>query len=156
MGPLVGDHINATYGFDKGAQGTFGTHKAKYGASSRFGLSIHGSRGVVQLTTGSLPAAWYLDDPSGFPGRSKVQWQEITSAGVGKPETLKEGGLVQGNVWIAHDLLEAISQDRQPLGSMYDGRGALEMILAVYESHRVEAPVKMPLENRKHPLAVGG
>jgi hypothetical protein len=37
---------------------------------------------------------------------------------------------------------------------MYDGRAALEMILAVYESHRLKAPVRLPLENRRHPLSM--
>jgi predicted dehydrogenase len=154
MGPLVGDHVHAAYGFDYGAVGTFGTHQAKHGAGSRFGLQVLGSKGVVQLTTGALPAAYFLDDPSWFPGRSKAAWQEITSAGVGKPEPLKDGGAVQANVWIVQDLIEAIEKDRQPLGGMYDGRGALEMILAVYESHRVKGPVDLPLKNRKHPLTM--
>ena len=58
-----------------------------------------------------------------------------------------------GNVWIVKDLIEAIEKDRQPLGSAYDGRAALEMILAVYESHRLGAAVDLPLKNRDHPLA---
>jgi predicted dehydrogenase len=93
FGPVLGNHIQATYGFDKGVQGTFGTHRAKAGVNTRFGLAIFGTKGVVQLTTGSLPAAYFLDDPSWFPGRSKAAWQEITSAGVGKPEALKDTGL---------------------------------------------------------------
>jgi predicted dehydrogenase len=154
MGPVLGDHIRATYGFDRGVQATFGTQRAKDGVGKRFGLHIFGSKGVVQLTTGSLPAAYFLDDPSWFPGRSKVAWQEISSAGVGKLEPLKDGGLGQGNVWIARDLLEAIAKDRQPLGSMYDGRAALEMILAVYESHRQGRPAPLPLKERRHPLSL--
>jgi predicted dehydrogenase len=154
MGPIAGDRIHATYGLDKGVIASFGTHRAQHGAGQRFGLTILGSKGVVQLTTGSLPAAYFLDDPSWFPGRSKKPWQEITSAGLGKPEPLRDGGLRQGNVWIVKDLLEAIEKDRQPLGSMYDGRAALEMILAVYESHRARGPVPLPLQNRKHPLTM--
>jgi predicted dehydrogenase len=154
MGPVAGDSINATYGFDKGVEGHFGTARNKASKESRFGLSIHGTKGVIQLTTGSLPAAYFLDDPTWFPGHSKVAWQEITSAGLGKPEPLKDGGLGMGNVWIAKDLIEAIEKDRQPLGGMYDGRAALEMILAVYESHRVKGTVELPLKNRKHPLTL--
>jgi predicted dehydrogenase len=154
MGPVLGDHINATYGFDKGVEGTFGTVKNKTGKESRFGLTIGGSKGLIQLTTGSLPAAYFLDDPSWFPGRTKAPWQEITSAGLGKPETLKDGGLGMGNVWIVKDLIEAVEKDRQPLGSMYDGRAALEMILAVYDSHRAKGTVELPLKNRKHPLTM--
>src|SRR5262249_27156014 len=101
-----------------------------------------------------LPAAYFLDDPSWFPGRSRQQWQEITSAGVGKPETLKDGGLGMGNVWIVRDLIDALEQDRQPLGSMDDGRAALETNLAVDESHPPQAPVALPLKNRRHPLTM--
>jgi predicted dehydrogenase len=154
MGPVLGDHIQATYGFDRGVQATFGTQRAKAGVGKRFGLQLFGTKGVIQLTTGSLPAASFLDDPSWFSGRSKAAWEEITSAGLGKPEPLKDGGLGQGNVWIVKDLMEAIEKDRQPLGSMYDGRAALEMILAVYESHRLKGPVPLPLKNRQHPLTM--
>jgi predicted dehydrogenase len=152
VGPVAGDHITAVYGFDKGVTGHFATVKTK--PAGRFGLTVYGSKGIVQLTTGSLPAAYFLADPTWFPGRSKASWKEITSAGVGKPEPLKDGGLGQGNVWIARDLIAAIEKDRQPLGNMYDGRAALEMILAVYESHRVKGPVGIPLKNRRHPLTM--
>jgi predicted dehydrogenase len=156
MGPLAGDHIVASFGFDKSAVGYFASQKAPRAAGERdrFGLTIHGSKGVIQVTTGSLPAAYFLADPSWFPGRSRVAWQEITSQGIGKPETLKDGGLGQGNVWIAHDLIDAIERDRQPKGSVYDGRAALEMIMAIYESQRVRAPVELPLKNRRNPLTM--
>ena len=154
MGPILGDNLHATYGFDKGIVGSFGSHKARDGAGARFGLEIYGTKGVVQLTTGSLPPVYFLDDPSWFPGHSGKPWQEITSNGLGKPETLKDNGLGLGNIWIAKDLIAAIEEDRQPLGSMYDGRAALEMILAVYESWRAIGPVDLPLKNRRHPLTM--
>jgi predicted dehydrogenase len=155
MGPILGDALHATYGFDRGVIGSFGTHRAKVGAGSRYGLWIHGTKGVVYVATGSLPRASFLDDPSWTSDGGKKPWQEISSAGLGKPEPLADGGLVgQGNVWIVQDLMEAIEKDRQPLGSMYDGRAALEMILAVYESHRLKGPVDLPLTNRKHPLTM--
>jgi len=89
-----------------------------------------------------------------FTDRTFSAGQEITSEGLGKPEPLKDASAIQGNVWIAKDLIEAIEQDRQPLGSMYDGRAALEMILAVYESHRLKGTAELPLKNRKHPLGM--
>ena len=67
---------------------------------------------------------------------------------------MKDGGLGLGNEWIVKDLMEAIEKDRQPLGSMHDGRAALEMILAVYESHRLKGPAELPLKNRQHPLTM--
>jgi predicted dehydrogenase len=154
MGPVAGDRLTAVYGFDNGITGHFDSHRARDGG--RFGLGIYGSKGVIQLTTGSLPAVYFLADPSWFPGRSKAAWKEVTSAGVGRPEPLKDGGLGQANVWIARDLIAAIEKDRQPLGSMYGGRAALEMIMAVYESHRLGTPVEIPLKNRRHPLTMIG
>ena len=152
MGSIQGDWISAQYGFDNGVIGSFATHKAKDGVGSRFGVHILGSKGMIHLSTGSLPPVHFLEEPSWMPARSKATWQEITSAGLGKPEPLKDGGLGQGNKWIAEDLIQAIEEDRQPRGSIYDGRAALEMILAVYESHKLERPVEFPLKNRKHPL----
>lgn len=149
MGPVLGDHINAVYGFGNGIQGTFGTLRAKAGSGKRFGLMIFGTKGIIATTTGSLPPMYFCDDPS-WTGRAA--WQPITSAGVGKDETLKDGGLGLGNQWIAKDLMEAIEKDRQPKGSIYDARAALEMILAVYESHRLKGPAELPLRNRQHPL----
>jgi predicted dehydrogenase len=156
MGTVAGDHIAAMYGFDRGVVGYFTTQRVprRAGERDRFGLEVRGTRGIIQLTTGSLPPVYFLPEPDWFPGRSRASWQEITSAGPGKPETLKDGGLGQGNIWIARDLLEAIAKDRQPIGSMYDGRAALEMILAVYESQRLGRHVDLPLRNRRHPLSV--
>ena len=152
IGPIQGDRVVAEYGFDHGVIGTFATHRAQAGAGSRFGLHILGSKGIVHVQTGSLPAAFLLRDPSWMPGKSNVAWQEITSAGPGNPEPLKDGGLAMGNRWIAEDLIDSIETDRQPRGSIYDGRAALEMILAVYASHKQACPVELPLKNRKHPL----
>jgi predicted dehydrogenase len=154
MGPVAGNHITALYGFDRRAVGHFAMCADPPSRGARFGLTVHGTRGVIQLTTGTLPAAYFLPDPSWFPGRSRTAWQEITSGALGKPETLKDGSLRAGNVLIARDLIEAIERDRQPRGSMYDGRAALEMILAVYESHRLRAPAELPLKNRRHPLTM--
>ncbi len=152
MGPIVGDNINSSFAFNNGVFATFGTHKAKFGAGTRFGLHLYGSKGVVHVATGGLGSAYFLDNPSWSPIKVKTQWQEISSAGLGKPEPIKDGGLGMGNTWIVKDLIEAIEKDRQPLGSAYDGRSALEMIMGIYESFRVGTSVSIPLKNRKHPL----
>lgn len=152
MGPIVGDRLHANYGFDNALMASFGSHRARFGASQRFALQILGSKGIIYMQSGALPLTLFCDDPAWLPGR-KGTWQEITSAGIGKPEPIKDSSLVQGNRWIVQDLFAAIEKDRQPLGSMYDGRGALEMIMAVYESYRLHRSVEMPLKNRRHPLS---
>src|SRR5205823_14802544 len=120
------------------------------GEPDRSGLTILGTRGVIQLTTGSLPPVVYLNDPSWFPGRGKSAWQTITSAGLGRPEPTKDGGLGQGNVWIARDLMQGIEADRQPRGSMYEGPAPPETTRAAYETERPVTAVELPLKYRAH------
>jgi predicted dehydrogenase len=154
IGPLAGDEIHAVYRFDGITMGYFSTHRTRHGAAERFGLQVYGSRGILTMTTGAVPEIWLVEDPSWQPGRSKAQWKRISSTGIDKPESLTYPGIDYGNRLIALDLIRAIETDTQPKGSMYDGRAALEMVLAAYESHRLNAPVELPLKNRKHPLSV--
>ena len=154
IGPLAGDEIHATYRFSEKTMGYFSTHRAKHGAAKRFGLTIYGSKGILTTTTGALPEVWFVEDPSWQPGRSQARWKRISSAGIDKPETRTHTGQAFGNRLIALDLIRAIETDTQPRGSIYDGRAALEMILAVYESHRLNAPATFPLKTRKHPLTL--
>jgi predicted dehydrogenase len=153
IGPILGDSIHATYGFDGPTIGSFFTRVARSGVGSRYWLEIRGTKGVIHIGFGILPEAFLCDDPSGMFGKSKAPWQEITSAGVGKAEPLDAKALDNGNIIIVNDLIEAIEKDHPPLDSLHDGRSALEMILAVYESYRLERPVELPFKNRKHPLA---
>ena len=154
IGPLAGDEIHATYRFGQTTMGFFSTHRARDGAAKRFGLQLFGTKGILTMTTGALPEIWLVEDPSWQPGRSDARWKRITSAGIDKPETLTDRGHALGNRLIALDLIAAIETDTQPKGGMYDGRAALEMILAVYESHRLGEPVDLPLKNREHPLSL--
>jgi len=153
IGPLAGDEIHAMYRFDGMTTGYFSTTRARHGASARYGLQVYGSRGILTMTMGAVPEIWYVEDPSWQPGRSKAQWRRISSEGVDKPEPLSDPSHAYGNRLIALDLIRAIETDTQPKGNAYDGRAALEMILAIYESHRRGAPVPLPLENRRHPLS---
>lgn len=106
------------------------------------------------IFTGHLPYAEFIADPTWSAGRSGAKWQPITSAGVGVPETLTDGGLDAGNVLAVQDLLQAIADDRQPECSMHEGRTTIEMISAVFESHRTRAPVAFPLQTRVNPLSL--
>jgi len=154
IGPLAGDEIHAMYRFGGTTVGYFATHQARHGAAERYGLAIYGSKGILTTTMGAFPEVWFVEDPSWQPGRSKAQWQRITSQGIDKPEPVSDPNHRHGNRLIALDLIRAIETDSQPKGSMYDGRAALEMILAVYESHRQNRLVPLPLGNRKHPLSL--
>ncbi len=151
---LAGDQVRAVYGMADGATAYFASTRNMAGRPSRYGLQILGSRGVIELVEGILPSVKILVDSSWSPGRSGKSWQEVSSAGIAQPEPLK-GPEYQARHWLAIlDLVAAIEEQRQPLSSVYEARGATEMILSVFESHRLGRPVTLPLENRKHPLSL--
>jgi len=156
-GPVAGDEINAMYRFDELAVGYFSSHRARYGIGKRWGIGLYGSKGIITIGEGGdrPRTSWFIDDPTWQPGRSKAKWQQITSAGVGKAEPIEDvESHERGNRRIGLDLIRAIETDTQPKCSMYDGRAAVEMVMAVYESHRLKKPVPLPLKNRDHPLSI--
>jgi predicted dehydrogenase len=153
IGPLAGDAIRGMYGMPADATAYFASHRATSGKRPRFGLTVYGSEGILEMTTGYLPSVKYLADPSWSAAQSGTKWQAVSSAGLGKPEPL-ENDPHQGNRLAVLELLSAIRENRQPQGSIYDALAAIEMIVAVFESHRLAGPVKLPLANRQNPLAM--
>jgi predicted dehydrogenase len=154
IGPMAGDSVRATYALEGGATAYFASTRGMAGKTSRFALQILGSAGIFEITSGYHPIVSYLDDPSWSPARGGSAWQKVSSAGIGKPEVLTDAGLPAGNVAVVKDLLQAIHDDRRPLCGMYEGRTIIEMISAVFESHRVGGPVPFPLTTRVNPLTL--
>ena len=152
IGPLAGDAIRAMYGMNEGATAYFGSFRKTNEGGRRFALQICGSKGIIEIVTGYLPSVFYLPDPSWSPGRSGKDWIHVSSAGVGKPEPLKDLDHSAGNVTACRDLIAAIEEDRLPECNVYEARTTVEMIAGVFESHRAGGPVLMPLKNRKNPL----
>jgi predicted dehydrogenase len=153
IGPLAGDAVHAMYGMPNGVTAYFGSHRNAGGTPTRFGLQILGSQGIIELLTGYMAEAYFLPDPAWSPGRSGTKWERISSAGVGKQETLS-GDNHTGNEIACRDLIAAIEQDRLPECNVLEGRMTVEMIASVFESHRAGGPVKLPLQNRSNPLSV--
>ena len=154
IGPLAGDSVAAMYGMPEGAYAYFNTTRNAGGRPSRFGLQIYGSGGIIEILTGHIPSVKILQDSSWSPGRSGKAWQDVSSAGIGKPEPIQDGGLGAGNVLAVRDLIASVEEQREPAGSIAQARGATEMIVAAFESERQQARVALPLENRKNPLTM--
>lgn len=146
IGPVAGDWLAAVYGFPGGVHGYFESHQAMPGSGDRFSLEIHGSEGVIALR--SLRDEMWLDAPVFNPARP-AEWKPIST-----PEwDAVENKSHWCNERIVLDLLESAEENREPISSGADGRAALEMIQVVYASHLAGRPVKLPLEEREHPLA---
>ena len=143
------------YRLGSGVQGFWDSKRNAAGKPSRFGIRIQGTKGVVELyDTGALPFACYLPASSWSTGRANKPWKQINSGGIDVPETIASGGLHEGNVLAIKDLIASIEEGRQPVASIYEARKTVEMIAAVFESHRLGRVVDLPLENRKNPLTM--
>ena len=155
IGPLAGDFVHAVYGLSGGAIATFQSAKSAEGKPSRYGLTILGSRGVIEILEGILPTTKFLADPSWSPGRSGKLWQDITSAGIDRPEPLAGPDYEERHRLAILDLVASIENaERQPIGNMHEARGAMEMIVAAFESQRLGRPVEFPLVTRENPLTL--
>ena len=54
-----------------------------------------------------------------------------------------------------YGLADAIERDTEPPSSGREGRTAFEMVLGLYQSHRLQGRrVELPLDQRRHPLEV--
>ena len=154
IGPLAGDQVAATYGLADGVTAYFATQRGAGGGKSRFGLQLLGTAGIIEITTGYPGTVAYLGDPAWSPGRSGAAWQPVSTQGVGQKETLTESGAHAGNLAAVRDLIAAVEEDREPLCGPQDGRATIEMISAVFESHRLGGPAKLPLQTLVNPLTL--
>ena len=155
IGLLAGDRLSAMYRMENGTQAFFASHRSMRGNPSRFGLTILGSKGAIQLYDVSyLPKAYWLNDSSWSPGRTGKEWVPISSAGPEKEEPIDDGSQHAANVRACTELIRSAEENVQPETSIYDGRTTTEMVAAVFESHRLGKTVPLPLESRENPLAL--
>lgn len=154
LGPLAGDAVQASYGMPDGSTAFFASRRQLGQGDNRFGLQIFGSEGVLEVMPNYMGSVKLLLDPAWSPGRSNKAWIDVSSAGVGQPEPITKVGNAEGNRIAVLDLLAAVEEDREPLCGMYKSRDTLETIHAVFESHRLQKQVAIPLTNRQHPLAM--
>jgi predicted dehydrogenase len=154
IGPLAGDQVQAMYGMPDGSTAYFASRRNAAGSPSRYGLTILGSAGVIELVEGVLPPVKYSADPAWSTGRTNAVWQDVSSAGIGQPEPLSGKTYTARHTLAILDLLAAIESDRQPLSNVYEARGVVEMVAAVFESHRTGGRVPLPLANRQNPLTL--
>jgi hypothetical protein len=98
--------------------------------------------------------AHILRDGSWSPARSGKSWETITSAGISKPEPRSDGTYEGGHIAAIKDLITSIEQQQPTRCGAEDARDIIEMIASVFESHRLNRPVEMPLKTRVNPLTL--
>lgn len=155
LGPLAGNEVHARFEMERGPIAYFDSLANDGTNSEGFGLRIVGSEGVIDLKCDREPLAHlYRGNPLAVPAKPQA-WVPISSAGPGEPEPRTDlSDYVAHHVGPARDLIASLDGDRQPLCSGKEGATTVEMVSAVFESHRQgAAAVPFPLKERDNPLA---
>ncbi|MEP6673399.1 MAG: Gfo/Idh/MocA family oxidoreductase [Chthoniobacter sp.] len=155
VGLLAGNAVHARFDMERGMP-VFFDSIAKAGAKEAgFGLQLIGTKGIIDLRFDTEPLAQLLPGNPFAPGKEARAWVPISSAGPGVPEPIADvKEQVSSHLLPARDLIAAMREDRAPLCSAADGRAVVEMIMAVFESHRLNGQrVTFPLATRQNPLA---
>lgn len=145
VGLIVGDEIHARYETKSGIPIYFDSKKGTWTKGMPFGARLIGTKGVISLQIDEEPLAILERDGKKTP---------ITTAGIGKPEPIKDIRQVNGGHHGAvRDLLGAIKEQRETLCGPAAGRETVELTLAVFASFAADGKkVTLPLADRQHPL----
>jgi predicted dehydrogenase len=154
LGPLLGDEIHASFRMERGMMAHFSSVRLAGEKSAGFGVQVIGSKGVIDLRMDTDPTAQILRQSVLSPVKSPLEWQAISTAGVGIPEPDAEAfQRVNNHRTPAMDLRDAIRDKRAPLCSAEDGRTVMEMTFGVFASHvQGGRIIPLPLKERGHPL----
>lgn len=156
VGPLAGNEVHARFEMERGIPAFFDSVQKAGNAAAGFGLQIVGTNGIIDLRIDKEPVAHILSGSPFQPAAEPRAWTPITSAGIGQPEPIADlGKLASGHILGGRDLIAAIRENRAPLCDAEQGRVIVEMIAAVFESHRLGGQrVTFPLKTRENPLTL--
>jgi len=146
MGPAVGTLVSADFGFDGGVLGEMHFYGHEKGMPENLGITVVGTRGQLALHCSRhvKRQLWHLPRPmQGTPEQCR-DWKEV-QVSTGNDEDLVVAYYLE--------LARALEGDSTRICTGQGGQKALEMVLALYRSHRAGGRrIALPLANRRHPL----
>ena len=157
IGPLAGNEVHARYELAGGMPLFFDSVQNAGVKEAGFGLQIIGTQGIIDFRIDQEPVA-HLCAGSSFYAAAKEprEWVPITTGGVNEPEPLADlGKKIASHEAAGLDLIAAVQENRAPLCDAEQGRQTIEMVSAVFESHRLNGQrVAFPLKTRVNPLTL--
>jgi len=159
IGLIAGNGVHAAYAFENGVTATFESQPVVMppsGSSSLFGFEAYGTEGILSVRNSPTGNMFVYPHSRWIPG-SEDEWRPVVIEEWEREQ--RERGVSSttlSNKVIVRELIQAVEEDRDVVlsSSGKDGRAALEMIMAVHESHRLGERVYFPLENRENPYEV--
>jgi predicted dehydrogenase len=165
IGPIAGDGVRATIGFEHGVIGMFesfanldGSFADYANTEALLGLDLVGEAGQLSLRGNFRQRLFRYPYAYAVPGAPQDRWEQVPvpNAAPGEvPGSETPPGVNQvqvANQRLVLDLLAAVEEGREPLGSGERARATLEMIQAAAAAHIAGGRIALPLEQRTHPL----
>jgi predicted dehydrogenase len=160
-GVVLGQRAFTALGFANGLHAEVHFLNQPKGQDVGYGFDVVGTEGTLALRR-SVHTELFIQKsvhrgPVGSPEWERIVVDEgdgLSPSGPRLESHTADGGAQRHACQrrLLRDLLDAIAEDRAPSSSGADGLKALELVLAVWESHRRHAPVSLPLARREHPL----
>jgi predicted dehydrogenase len=160
VGPIAGDSIAASFGFDDGVHGYFDSTAAlDRPGHALYGLWLECQRATLHIR--SYGDVFVYPSAQVQPENEKLKWEKVWIEDwhftpEHQPRSLSDW-IHRGNVVLVKDLITAAREDREPLASGAAAHLATEMIQGVYASHLAGGRrLAIPLAERRHPLLPAG
>jgi predicted dehydrogenase len=117
-------------------------------------MEILGTHGIVRLNSGFAPGISLLKEPNRDATTRTEHWQNWTGGIDPATEATFEGltGYDASHRRVVRDWLQAIAENREPLGSGERAMKAIEMAHGVFQAGITGRRVEFPLVKRTHPL----
>jgi predicted dehydrogenase len=148
IGYVLGDEIEAQFQFDRGVFGSFTSRAKLREFVAHWRLELIGTHGAAMILADIEPQVLVMKPANFAADGRKDDWSVLQPANPG------DKGTAAANRRLALDWLKAIDERREPTCSGANAAKAVEMVMAVYESHLSAKRVDLPLRNREHPLGV--
>ena len=149
-GLVVGERGTVVIGLAGGVQAVARFHNLPHADARYDGVDVIGTKGALGVRGGMVK---YLFQRQGHTFADHDRWNPVTIEGYDAYFAQTDGPashyLCQQ---MALELIAAIEEGRQHVASGYEGIMSLELLMATYQSHIANAPVTLPLVERRHPL----
>lgn len=145
---VAGDTVRASFEFPRKVHCSWQSVKTDDGwnvaprGAERWGFHIFGTKRILAYYSLSEPV--YFDSPFLGHKAHDLDWKPLPDPKEWPPTPHRSD--------LARDLIHAIETSGKPLCSAEDGRWAIEMVAAVYESQRKSGSIRFPLGERTNPL----
>jgi predicted dehydrogenase len=152
IGPIAGDEIEAQFGFARSGNASFTSRGKLRERVGHWGIELIGSKTSARILADIAPAV-YVQQTGTWDATGRTdQWRRWENDPF-LNATAAERGSGPANRRLVDDWLDAIEKNRDPVCSGRNAMKALEMVMAVYQAALSASRVRLPLAERKHPLA---